>query len=95
MNVYNEETVAVLVRRGARNVCLPAEMPAPAIRELCDRTRHLDATIEVQVFGRVSLALSARCYHARAHGRSKDSCQFVCEMTRTASRCARSTAVHS
>jgi collagenase-like PrtC family protease len=30
------------------------------------------------VFGRVGLALSARCYHARAHGRSKDSCQFVC-----------------
>jgi collagenase-like PrtC family protease len=25
------------------------------------------------------LALSARCYHARAHGRTKDSCQFVCE----------------
>jgi len=79
MNVYNEETVAVLARRGARNVCLPAEMPATAVRELCERTRHLDVRIEVQVFGRVSLALSARCYHARAHGRTKDSCQFVCE----------------
>jgi len=33
----------------------------------------------VQVFGRQSLALSARCYHARAHGRTKDSCRFVCE----------------
>ena len=31
------------------------------------------------MFGRLSLALSARCYHARAHGRTKDSCQFVCE----------------
>lgn len=79
MNVYNEETVGVLAGRGARNVCLPAEMPAAALRDLCDRTRHLDVTIEVQVFGRISLALSARCYHARAHGRSKDSCQFVCE----------------
>ena len=36
-------------------------------------------TIEVQVFGRQSLALSARCYHARAHGRTKDTCRFVCE----------------
>jgi len=36
-------------------------------------------TIEVQVFGRQSLALSARCYHARAHGRTKDTCLFVCE----------------
>jgi collagenase-like PrtC family protease len=32
------------------------------------------------VFGRLPLALSARCYHARAHGRSKDSCQFVCNV---------------
>ena len=31
------------------------------------------------MFGRQSLALSARCYHARAHGRTKDSCRFVCE----------------
>jgi collagenase-like PrtC family protease len=77
--VYNEETVAVLARRGARSVCLPAELPAAAIRELCERTRHLDVAIEVQVFGRISLALSARCYHARAHGRTKDSCQFVSE----------------
>ena len=30
-------------------------------------------------FGRVPLAISARCYHARAHGLAKDSCQFVCE----------------
>jgi len=79
MNVYNEETISVLARRGARNFCLPAEMPAAAIRDLCGRTRHLDILIEVQVFGRVSLALSARCYHARAHNRTRDSCQFVCE----------------
>lgn len=79
MNVYNEEALAVLARRGARNVCLPPEMPATAIRELCERTAGLGVTLEVQVFGRIPLALSARCYHARAHGRTKDSCQFVCE----------------
>jgi collagenase-like PrtC family protease len=33
----------------------------------------------VWAFGRVPLAVSARCYHARLHGRAKDSCQFVCE----------------
>ena len=79
MNVYNEETLAVLARRGAQNFCLPAELPATAIRALCEQTQGLGATIEVQVFGRLSLALSARCYHARAHGRTKDSCLFVCE----------------
>lgn len=79
MNVYNEAAVAVLARDGARNFCLPPELPASSVRALCEQVRGLGVTIEVQVFGRVSLALSARCYHARAHGRTKDSCQFVCE----------------
>jgi collagenase-like PrtC family protease len=79
MNVYNEQTFAYLVGHGARNVCLPTEMPGTAIQALCDSGRDTGATIEVQVFGRISLALSARCYHARAHGRTKDSCLFVCE----------------
>ena len=35
--------------------------------------------VEVFAFGRAPLALSARCYHARAYGISKDACQFVCE----------------
>ena len=79
VNVYNEKTLGLLAGKGAQNFCLPAEMPATAIHALCKGTRDLDATIEVQVFGRLSLALSARCYHARAHGRTKDSCQFICE----------------
>ena len=79
LNVYNEGTAAFLVRGGARNVCLPPEMPATAIRNLSTQIRHPDITVEVFAFGRVPLALSARCYHARAHGRTKDSCQFVCE----------------
>jgi collagenase-like PrtC family protease len=79
VNVYNERTAAFLAKGGACNFCLPGEMPAPAIRKLCAGARHLDATIEVQVFGRLPLALSARCYHARAHGRTKDTCLFVCD----------------
>lgn len=79
VNVYNERTLGVLARGGARNICLPVELPAAAIRTLAAEARALDVTLEVQVFGRLPLALSARCYHARAHGRSKDSCQFVCE----------------
>ena len=79
MNVYNERSVALLSRGGARNFCLPVEMPARTISALCRETQSLDVTFEVLVFGRMPLALSARCYHARAHGRSKDSCRFVCE----------------
>jgi O2-independent ubiquinone biosynthesis protein UbiV len=78
MNVYNERSVAVLARGGACAICLPSEMPADAIAALCVDAARLGITIETQVFGRLSLALSARCYHARAHDRNKDSCQFVC-----------------
>ena len=79
VNVYNECTLAVLARGGTCNVCLPPEMPATAIGALCTEATKLGVTVEVQVFGRLPLALSARCYHARAHGRTKDSCQFICE----------------
>ena len=79
MNVYNERTVARLARGGAGNFCLPVEMPAGAIRALAQATRDLDVSFEVTVFGRMPLALSARCYHARVHGRTRNTCRYVCE----------------
>jgi len=79
MNVYNEDTLAYLAHRGATHFTLPPELPATSVEILSQRAQQLGVTLEVQVFGRVSLALSARCYHARAHNRIKDNCQFVCE----------------
>lgn len=79
MNAYNEATIAWLAGQGATHVCLPAELPGPAIATAAQAARALGLGVEVQVFGRASLAVSARCYHARAHGRTKDNCQFVCE----------------
>ena len=79
MNAYNDATIAWMAGQGATHVCLPAEMPAPAIAAAAQAAVALGLGVEVQVFGRASLAVSARCYHARAHGRTKDNCQFVCE----------------
>ena len=79
MNVYNEETMTYFAERGATHFSLPVELPRPAIDVLGQHAAKLGVSIEVQVFGRASLALSARCYHARAHNRIKDNCQFVCE----------------
>lgn len=79
MNAYNEATIQWMARQGATHVCLPAEMPGDAIAVAARAARSLGLGVEVQVFGRASLAVSARCYHARAHGRTKDNCQFVCE----------------
>ncbi|MEH6359797.1 MAG: U32 family peptidase [Amylibacter sp.] len=79
MNVYNEDTMAYLASKGATRFYLPPELPCPSVEVLCEHAKTLGVSIELQVFGRTSLALSARCYHARAHGRIKDNCQFVCE----------------
>ena len=79
VNVYNERALSFLADKGARNFCLPPEIPATVIRLLCAAVASLDVSIEVQVFGRIPLALSARRYRARAHGRIKDSSQFVCK----------------
>lgn len=79
LNVYNEDTLGFLARKGARHVTLPPELPASAIAALGKEAKTLNVSVEVQVYGRIPLALSARCYHARAHGRIKDTCRFVCE----------------
>lgn len=79
VNVYNEDTLGVLARRGAEHFALAPELPAKALSTLGSAARSLGKTLEVQVYGRIPLALSARCYHARAHGRVKDDCRYVCE----------------
>jgi Collagenase and related proteases len=75
VNVYNEGTLAYLESLGAIRTCLPAELPAPVIAILAKAAR---CEIEVQAFGRLPLAISARCYHARSRNLAKDGCQYVC-----------------
>ncbi len=76
INVYNERSLAFLVQRGAVRCTLPWELPRASIERLA--RAGTSAAIEVVVFGRMPLAISARCYHARTHGLGKDSCRYVC-----------------
>lgn len=76
VNVYNEGTLDYLHRNGASHVTLPVEMRLESMRKL---SANSPVSLEVQAFGRLPLALSARCYHARHHKLTKDGCQFVCE----------------
>ncbi len=78
VNVYNEATLAFLASRGARHVCLPPELPLQSIATIAEQADQLGVTIEVWSFGRLPLAISGRCYHARLHGLTKDNCRFVC-----------------
>ncbi len=79
MSVYNEDTLSFFAGNGARSICLPPELPASGVAALGTAARELGIELEMQIYGRMSLALSARCYHARAHDRTKDSCQFICD----------------
>ncbi len=76
VNVYNEGTAAFLARQGAVRIALPPELPIESIATIAAAVP--DVAIEAWAFGRVPLAISARCYHARLHKLSKDNCQFVC-----------------
>jgi len=77
VNVYNERTAQFLAAHGAARICLPPELPLASIEAIAKAIP--ETAVEVWAFGRAPLAISARCYHARLHGRMKDSCQFVCD----------------
>jgi collagenase-like PrtC family protease len=78
VNVYNEGAVDFLVRRGAAHLCLPPELPLASLSVIGQAAADRAVTAEVWAFGRIPLAISGRCYHARVHGLTKDNCQFVC-----------------
>lgn len=77
VNVYNEGTAGFLAGRGATRICLPPELPLTAVASIAAALPKV--AVEVFAFGKVPLAISARCYHARAHKLTKDNCRFVCE----------------
>ncbi len=79
VNVYNEGTLRWLASLGATRICLPPELPLASVRILAKEAATVGVTIEVWGHGRLPLAISGRCYHARLHGRTKDNCQFACE----------------
>ena len=76
VNVYNAATARVLARGGATSICLPPELPLSAAHTIIAGAPELP--FEMFAFGKVPLAISARCAHARVKGHTKDNCQFVC-----------------
>ncbi len=75
VNVYNEGTLGFLTGQQACRVSLPWELSSQTLAVLAKSSA---VELEVQVFGRMPLAISARCYHARLQDLHKDGCQFVC-----------------
>jgi collagenase-like PrtC family protease len=77
LNVYNGETLELLQSLGARRWVLPVELSRAALAGLQAR-RPARLETEVFGFGRLPLALSARCFTARTHALPKDACEFCC-----------------
>ncbi len=79
LNIYNEASLQFLADLGIHHCSLPPELPRTALEALGAAAAAQQQSLEVYVHGRVPLALSARCYHARVHGLDKVNCQFVCD----------------
>lgn len=77
LNVYNELAAKQLIAMGCARLCANIELSLEAIGAIHRSIRNVP--IEIYAFGRLPLALSGRCYHARAHNLHKDACQFVCD----------------
>lgn len=80
INVYNEATARFFIRHGASTICPPVEVSLQTVGTIANACP--ETAFEVFAFGRLPLALSGRCYHARLNGLHKDSCQFTCEQDR-------------
>jgi hypothetical protein len=78
LNVYHADTLRWLAGLGARRFTPPIELgheDLAAIQAQCP----VGMETEVQVWGRLALAFSSRCFTARHHRLRKDSCEFRCE----------------
>ncbi len=78
INTYNSDTLELFNEMGACRWVIPVELGNETISKI-QQKRPADMETEMLVFGNLPLAFSARCYTARAHNRSKDSCDFICQ----------------
>ena len=77
LNIYNPHTLALLAELGAKRWVMPVELSRESLRTL-QQQRPAGVATEVFGYGRLPLALSARCFTARRFNLSKDNCEFRC-----------------
>ena len=83
LNIYSQEALREHAVLGATRWCAPAELALAAIARINPAHapvpgRDGPLATEVWAFGRLPLAFSARCFTARHHGLTKDTCDFRC-----------------
>jgi collagenase-like PrtC family protease len=77
LNVYNPQSLGLVAGLGATRWVAPAESTRALVASLlAERPPAMEA--EIFAFGRLPLALSARCFTARRFNRQKESCGYAC-----------------
>lgn len=77
LNLYNGAALRIMREQGAVRWLPPFELSASAIAGLAADGKAVIET-EVLAYGRMPLAVSARCFTARYYNLSKDHCEFRC-----------------
>jgi collagenase-like PrtC family protease len=75
VNVYNEDAFNFYAKTNAKHITLIPELPLSSIEAF----KHFSLEKEVTCFGRLPLAISARCAHARIYKQTKSNCKYVCD----------------
>jgi collagenase-like PrtC family protease len=77
LNIYNPQALAMVAELGATRWVAPVEATRDMVSGiLAGRPEGLEA--EVFGYGRMPLALSARCFTARRFNRQKEDCGYAC-----------------
>lgn len=77
LNIYNPQTLRVLAHKGLRRWVLPVELSRDTLADM-QAARPEGVETEVLAYGRLPLAMSARCFTARSRNLPKDDCQYCC-----------------
>ncbi len=78
INLYNNASLAIYKNLGMSRWCVPVELGRQDLMPMMEKINSLDIQLEYQIFGRLPLAYSARCFTARHHQLKKDQCEFRC-----------------
>jgi len=79
LNIYHRRSLCKLAKLHMQRMVVAVELGQADLQPIIESAKTLCVEIEYQVFGRMSLAYSARCFTARHHHLGKDSCQFRCD----------------
>ena len=77
VNIYNQRTLSYLSKLGMHRWVMPVELSRDTLADL-QQQRPENLQTEVTAYGRLPLAISARCFTARHANLPKDDCQLRC-----------------